>query len=921
MEPSSEQSALCAGWPQRFPCSNSGSPSRPTAYEIHTNSLRSSRSIPTDCSSASASISKTSPALRNFVREVREARTELDAVVAELHSLEGVLDILKDDANSFPWDLAKRTPPLLQHCTSIINQIEGYMHVCNGVGLSKRDKKFRWLAIRGDMMKLRLTLEGYKSILALVTDLVGLYVLGETFSTPNPCSGCWLTRRGHRSKSRRENDQLSVNSDSSRYDDAIETQAATHDDIKSDLTHVMADMGSLRGRLQGDFRSNYAVSDLASYLDAMQLQATNLGYRLGAEGLETPTAPCKSADRGNRHPSSGTNSSMGDEPDSAIDVNDGPPSPYQRSPNESSFSRGKSKGDRERPVPLVNHSLPIFEIEEFPDDVHEPSRAPTPPPKARARGNSVLSSGAADTYSTLTPFADGNLPGLARPPSARSMSEYSAMLHDSEGNPIVPRRTSSLRSLQESEGDARSTVGSLTGVRPPYSESNYGGAYSGFENQAVITTTITGGAASPSKEGRASRTSSRLFGRNNSFSVPGRSTRPASMQGHRRSSSSSRGEGGGRRNSHLLLDLLSGPGAALAVPASRLDSDTTSPRHTPSPRAEARPDSATVPLPRHVRKASVATTHTAATTQSSSTRAGRPSTSGVASSAAASIRSSGSRVSSVFKRMTLWKPRVGGGSDGAAAAAAGPDPEPDDIFGVSLKKSMQMASAAVRTHHDGSKGSSRREFPRCVLMCVNFIRDSGGVRAPNIFGGGGGGYGDLELGDGGGSAARVAALKEAFGAAPHYGDGNVDWSRHDAHDAAEVVVAFLQQLPRPLIGEAVAKRWVVMSKQATLPGSMGLRLDSCIDFWDEALLGVRGSAARSLLKLLLNLWGDIADAADANDMTAERLAARLLNPLMHLPAGKYTTDYMLGLAFLIRKRSEYAIMLREGRKSHAAFAT
>lgn len=97
-----------------------------------------------------------------------------------MQSLEGVLEILKDDANSFPLDLARRTPPLLKHCTSIINQAEGYMHVCNGVGLSKRDKKFRWLAIRGDMVKLRSTLEGYKSTLALVSDLVGLYVSPDT---------------------------------------------------------------------------------------------------------------------------------------------------------------------------------------------------------------------------------------------------------------------------------------------------------------------------------------------------------------------------------------------------------------------------------------------------------------------------------------------------------------------------------------------------------------------------------------------------------------------------------------------------------------------------------------------------------------------------------------------------------------------
>lgn len=115
---------------------------------------------------------------------MREARVELDGVLAELHSLDGVLDLLKDDATSFPAALAKRTPPLLKHCTSITSQIEGYMHVCNGLGLSKREKKFRWLAIRGDVERLRSTLEGYKSILALVTDLVGMYVSWRLWWAP-----------------------------------------------------------------------------------------------------------------------------------------------------------------------------------------------------------------------------------------------------------------------------------------------------------------------------------------------------------------------------------------------------------------------------------------------------------------------------------------------------------------------------------------------------------------------------------------------------------------------------------------------------------------------------------------------------------------------------------------------------------------
>ena len=47
-------------------------------------------------------------------------------------------------------------------------------------------------------------------------------------------------------------------------------------------------------------------------------------------------------------------------------------------------------------------------------------------------------------------------------------------------------------------------------------------------------------------------------------------------------------------------------------------------------------------------------------------------------------------------------------------------------------------------------------------------------------------------------------------------------------------------------------------------------------------------------------------------MTAERLAACVLKPLMHVTSEKRETDFILALAFLIRKRSEYVDMLREG---------
>ncbi|KAG8156504.1 hypothetical protein KVR01_013608 [Diaporthe batatas] len=841
-------------------------------------------SISTACFATNNAISKTSPTLRGFIREVREARAELDAVLAELHSLDGVLDILKDDASSFPEALAKRTPPLLEHCTSIVHQIEGYMHVCNGLGLSARDKKYRWMAIRGDMEKLRLTLEGYKSTLAVVTDLVGL------------------------TKTKRDNDQLSIDSDASMYDDSIERQASVNEDIKSDLTRVMGSMGGLRARLQAEFGSIYAVSDIEKYLDAMQLQATNLGYRLEAERLEAQQPPRHlqthargTGDREDRHQTHSGSSSVGDAPDSAIDMNDGPPSPYRRhSKDEPDSPPGRS--DRRVRHDKSLPTLPIVEIDEFIDeidglgDLPEPSspRAPTPPPKAIGRSNSMIH------VSTLSPWT-GHIPGISRPSSVRSVSDYGVL--DSEGNPVVPRRMSSLRSLPRSDGDALSTVGSLRGIRPPRSESSF----SMYSTGGTVTTTITGGARAQSppaiRDARSvnssstnssstnnnnttstSRPTRRLFGRRSSFTVPGLPTRLSTASHHNT----------GNAKAHIL-SALAGPGNALAMPAARADALSHSHAHSPP-----EPPPLSTQRAHHRANASVDTTATNATntTSVSGSRGLRPST--AVSSTGASIRSNSSRLSSVFRRVSIWSPRI-------TAEAAPEELEPDDIFGVSLKKSMQMATATVKTHHDGSKASSRRDFPRCILSCVNFIKENGGVRAPHIFGG--------EMA-GGESMVRVASLKEAFSTAPYYGEGNIDWAAHDVYDAAELIVLFLQQLSKPLVSETVAKRWIVLSKQATVPHH--LRLEACIDFWDEALLGIRG-AARSLFKLLLNLWGDVADAAELNDMTAERLAARMLNPLMHLPAGKYTTDYMLGLAFLIRKRSEYTVMLRDGRKSKAAF--
>ncbi|RYP56259.1 hypothetical protein DL771_012046 [Monosporascus sp. 5C6A] len=248
------------------------------------------------------------------------------------------------------------------------------------------------------------------------------------------------------------------------------------------------------------------------------------------------------------------------------------------------------------------------------------------------------------------------------------------------------------------------------------------------------------------------------------------------------------------------------------------------------------------------------------------------------------VRRGSHRLSVSFKKLPLW-------NDLDELTGL----ETDAVFGVSLQKSIQVAKGVAKTHHSGGGRVSRREYPLCVQKCCLYIKNEG-VTAPDIF---------AEPGD----SYRVQKLKEIFSKPPSYG-GEVNWDHYGVYDAADLILLYLSQLPKPLVPESTAKRWVVLSRQATLTGSHGTRSEQCIDFWEEALGTIRGPA-RTVFKLLMNLWADVAAAADQNDMTAERLAGVLLKPLMHISSDRYETDFVLALAFLIRKRTEYVDMLKE----------
>ncbi|KAI1450469.1 Rho GTPase activation protein [Annulohypoxylon stygium] len=276
---------------------------------------------------------------------------------------------------------------------------------------------------------------------------------------------------------------------------------------------------------------------------------------------------------------------------------------------------------------------------------------------------------------------------------------------------------------------------------------------------------------------------------------------------------------------------------------------------------------------------------------------GRPHTRSTSSSAASDmqppiiqaslVRKGSHRLSVSFKKLPMWNTEL--------MIDEPEGPSANAVFGVSLQKSMQTAKGTSKTHHSGNGGSSRRDFPLCMQKCCFFLKHEG-VEAPDIF---------AEPGD----SYRVQKLQEIFSSGPTYGE-DVNWNNFGVYDAADLILLFLSQLPKPLIPEMAAKRWIAFSRQATLSGSHATRLDQCIDFWEEALGCLRGPS-RTLFKLLLNLWADVAQAEEKNDMTAERLAGVLIKPLMHITSGKYETDYMLSLAFLIRKRAEYTELLKK----------
>lgn len=122
----------------------------------------------------SNAITRTVLDLNSFVRDVRESRADLTSLSAELHALDGVLDLLKDDAASvaFPADLALQTPAVVAGSGALVADVGNILGGGEGDGSS--EKRSRWLAMRQHIAESRTVLEVYRLTLGLALDLVAL---------------------------------------------------------------------------------------------------------------------------------------------------------------------------------------------------------------------------------------------------------------------------------------------------------------------------------------------------------------------------------------------------------------------------------------------------------------------------------------------------------------------------------------------------------------------------------------------------------------------------------------------------------------------------------------------------------------------------------------------------------------------------
>ena len=101
----------------------------------------------------------------------------MDGISRELHSLQGVLDLLKEDADLFPPPLAAQTLAVLEHCGKVLTALDMCFLTLNSRELPRQERRKLWVASgKRDSALFKPVIEAHRSLIGIALDLVEAYV-------------------------------------------------------------------------------------------------------------------------------------------------------------------------------------------------------------------------------------------------------------------------------------------------------------------------------------------------------------------------------------------------------------------------------------------------------------------------------------------------------------------------------------------------------------------------------------------------------------------------------------------------------------------------------------------------------------------------------------------------------------------------
>ena len=130
--------------------------------------------VTTGCIGLLAGVAQLSVQIATFVSSVKHARRDMDAVLRELASLSLCLGMLRDNSRNitYPDGFRDNLMNVLENCNSVTNEMEAMLLKLSSTNLGRR---LQWtFKEKGEMDRLRSSLESHKSALEIALDMTSL---------------------------------------------------------------------------------------------------------------------------------------------------------------------------------------------------------------------------------------------------------------------------------------------------------------------------------------------------------------------------------------------------------------------------------------------------------------------------------------------------------------------------------------------------------------------------------------------------------------------------------------------------------------------------------------------------------------------------------------------------------------------------